>query len=202
MTTLLAFALYPLDYPIALHLILFSVLTLSGIGFPVPEEVTLLMGGYLAYLEFVGFWPVVCTLIIGIIASDILGYSFGRYWGESISQRLRRFHTFSRVLEKGKYYFDRHGEKLVLFSRPFLGVRIVVPILAGNFRMNFGKFLLYDVVGAIPWTLFLVTLSYYVGSGVDLIAEVRGVKYVVLGLLVFVIVLYGVVQFVRKLLRT
>lgn len=185
MNFLLAFIWVPLDSALAIYGVLFAILILSGIGLPIPEEVTLLFGGYLAYLEFIDFWTAVYVLTGGIIIADLFGYLLGRFAGDWVSGKLSRFSASTYFLEKAKEYFERHGEKVVLLSRPLIGVRIAVPILAGHFKMNFFKFFVFDALGAIPWTFFLVSLSYYLGSGLDLITEVKEIKhaiFLVLGL--------------------
>lgn len=179
MSILYALIWFPLESSLALYATLFAVLILSGIGLPVPEEVTLLLGGYLAYLGFIDFWRTFYVLVAGIIVADLFGYLLGRFAGDWISFKLSRFRTSTVVLDKAKEYFDRHGEKVVLFSRPLVGIRVAVPILAGHFKMNFFKFLLFDALAAIPWTFLLVSVSYYFGAGLDLITEVREIKYAI-----------------------
>ena len=174
-----AFILLPLDSALALYSALFAILILSGIGLPVPEEVTLLLAGYLAYLGFIGFWQTLYVLIAGVVTADMLGYFLGRFAGDWVSVKLSHFRTPTMVLAKAREYFDRHGEKVVLFSRPLIGIRVAVPILAGHFKMNFLKFLLFDVLAAIPWIFLLVSVSYYFGAGLDLLTEVREIKYAI-----------------------
>lgn len=188
----LAFLLLPLDSKTALYIALFGILIFSGLGLPVPEEITLLLGGYLAYLGFIKFWPTVYILIAGIIVADIFGYFLGRCAGEWISSKFLRFRAAALLHDKAEWYFKRHGEKLVLFSRPLIGVRVAVPMLAGHFRMNFVKFLLFDSMAAIPWTFILVSLSYYLGSGLDLITEIREIKHLIFILIWALIVIYAV----------
>lgn len=187
----------PLDHRTLLYLTLFLVLVFSGLGLPVPEEVTLLLGGYLAYLEFLSFWPTVYVLTSGIIVADIVGYFLGRFAGERVEAYFIRHRRIAKFLRKARSAFDRQGEKVVIFSRPFLGIRVAVPILAGHFRMNFLKFLIYDVIAAIPWTFFLVSLSYYLGSGLALITEIKEIKHLGFAILGTAILLYAAIKFLK-----
>ena len=182
MGILYAFIWLPLESKTAIYTVLFLILIVSGFGIPIPEEATLLVGGYLAYLEFIDFWPTVYILILGIIVADSAGYFFGRLAGAFLTKKLSRFKYANLFFGKTKNYFDTYGERMVLFTRPLLGVRVLVPILAGNFRMNFFKFFIFDALGAIPWTFFLVSASYYFGLGLDFLTEVREIKYVIVTL--------------------
>lgn len=201
MDLLLAFILFPFDWNAAPYVTLFFALALSSIGLPIPEEITLLLGGYLAYADVIQFWPAIYTLAIGIIAGDILGYLVGKKWGPIAWEKsLKRWHVADNLLQKAKGYFDRHGEKVVIFSRPVFGFRVVVPILAGYFRMNFVKFILYDLIAAIPWTILLVSLSYYLGASFDLIIEVRAIKHLLFALIGLAIVSYGIIHAFKNLM--
>lgn len=198
MTTLLAFVLFPLDSPLALYAVLFAVLVLSGVGLPIPEEVTLVFGGYLAYLEFIDFWTAVYVLIAGIVAADIGGYLVGRFGSEYIARALARWRPLEALHQKVAALFARHGDKIVVMSRPLFVVRVAVPIFAGHVRMRFIKFLLLDIAAAVPWTLFLVSLSYYLGSGFDLLTEIREIKltfFIIFGL---AIILFTAVRFIKS----
>lgn len=198
MEYLLAFIFLPLESVGSLYVVLFSVLILSGVGLPIPEEATLLLGGYLAYLGFTDFYLTLYVLVLGIVVADMFGYCLGRYGGGWISRKIARFKTTTIFLEKGKKYFERHGEKVVFFSRPLLGIRVAVPILAGHFKMHFGKFVLYDLAGAIPWTIFLVFASYYLGVGLDWIVKAREIKVVIFFVLGLAILSFAALRFLRN----
>lgn len=185
----------PLDHRALLYLTLFLVLIFSGVGLPIPEEVTLLLGGYLAYLEFLSFWPTIYILVAGILAADIGGYLMGRFGGEWVYDKISHKPAAAKFFEKTKYYFERHGEKIVLFTRPLLGVRGLVPILAGHFKMNFAKFLFYDFIASVPWTFIVVSVSYYFGLGLDFITEVREVKYIVLAVAALAVLVLSAIKF-------
>ena len=197
MNLLFAFVLFPLDSPSALSLMLFLVLVLSGLGLPVPEEVTLIFGGYLAYLEFIDFWTAVYVLIAGIIAADIVGFLLGRYAMTFILRWMLRWSPLTRVFQKAETLFERYGDKIVVFSRPLAGVRVAVPIFAGYTGMRFWKFLALDLIAAIPWTLLLVSLSYYLGPSFDLLRGLRDMKYAILLTLALAAAGYVAVRLVK-----
>lgn len=198
MNLLFAFILFPLDSPVALSAMLFFVLVLSGVGLPVPEEVTLIFGGYLAYLEFIDFWTAVYVLTAGIIAADIMGFMLGRYGMAWILRAILRWRALAFVFEKAEALFVRFGDKIVLLSRPLAGVRVAVPIFAGYTGMPFWKFLALDLVAAIPWTILLVSLSYYLGPGFDLLwSGLRGMKYAALAGIVLAVLAVVAVRFMK-----
>jgi len=50
---------------------LFLILFLSGSGLPVPEEITLLTGGFLVNLGFIRFYPTLAAVFVGVLAGDL-----------------------------------------------------------------------------------------------------------------------------------
>lgn len=199
MDIIFALILFPLDIPAALYAIFFGLIFISAFGVPIPEEVPLLLAGYLVYLGFLEFWMTIAVLAAGIIIADIFGYILGRFAGDFLYAKVfGRFVFLCEILEKGKNAFDRYGEKVVLFSRPVAGLRFVVPILAGHFRMEFKKFIGYDVIAAVAWTFFLVTISFYLGTGLTLIADFRIIKYTIIAIIIVILAGWVLVRYIRK----
>ena len=195
---LILFVFSPLHSAFSFYGALAALLILAGIGLPVPEEVSLLLGGYFVYLEITRFWPTVGVLIVAILIGDIMGYLMGRFAGDWTHRNIiLRSRFVAAFLEKTKGYFERYGEKMVIFSRPFVGVRVAVPILSGHFRMRFLKFFVYDAIAAIPWTIFLVSLSYYLGSSLDFVTEVREIKHLLFALIGIVIIIFIALRLVK-----
>lgn len=200
MNTLLSLILLPLDYPSVLLMLLFFILMISGVGLVIlPEEVILLLGGYLAYLEFIPFSATVAVLTIGILAADMSGYWVGRRYGGWIEKHVVQRWRFAAVIfEKVITLFQKHGEKMVLFSRPLFIVRVAIPMFAGHTRMDFKKFLLYDAVVSIPWAVLLVSGSYYLSATLDVFAEARAIKHAVVIVLVLGFISYLAVRLIRS----
>jgi undecaprenyl-diphosphatase len=81
-------------------------------------------------------------------------------------------------------FFQRHGGKAVLIGR-FIGfLRALAPFVAGSSRMPYGRFLAYNVTGAILWTVACVFLGYFVGAAWPIAEKWVGRAGLVLGLVV------------------
>ena len=50
---------------------LFLILFLSGLGLPIPEEITLLTGGFLINLGFIRFYPTLAAVFVGVLTGDM-----------------------------------------------------------------------------------------------------------------------------------
>lgn len=191
--------LLPLDNVSALYAVLFGLIFVAGFGAPIPEEITLLLAGYLSYLGFTDFFTTVGVLSMSIVTTDFVSYLLGRYAGDFLYEKILGHFEFTReLLEKAKIYFDRFGERVILVTRPIVGVRFVVPIMAGHFRMNIKKFVAYDCIAAVPYTLILISLSYYLGSVFTLIADFRFIKHIIGWTISGIIVLMLIWQYIKK----
>lgn len=198
MSALFAAFLLPIDSKFGLYGVLFALMVLGGMGLPMPEEVVLLLGGYLAYLEFIDFWPAILVLIIGIIIGDGAAYFLGRLFGDRLLSKIIRFKPVAALFVKTGKYFDKYGDKIILLSRPLVGVRSAFLFFAGHHRVSFVKFLFFDIIATIPWTFFMVFLSYYLGTGLDLLTEVREVKHTIFILLGVAVIFYASVRFIKR----
>ena len=129
MDTFFTLVLTALDHPAWIHAILFFILSFSGTGIGLlSEEVVLLLGGYLAYLEFIRLSTALAVLSAGIMAADVVGYLIGFWYGAWIEEHIvARWGFAKRMTEKVKKMFLRHGEKMVMFSRPFFAVWFAYP---------------------------------------------------------------------------
>lgn len=191
--------LLPLDNVSALYAVLFGLIFVAGFGVPIPEEITLLLAGYLSYLGFTDFLTTVGVLSISIITTDFVSYFLGRYAGDFLYEKVLGHFKFTReLLEKAKTYFDRFGERVILVTRPIVGVRFVVPIMAGHFRMNIKKFVAYDIIAAVPYTFILVSLSYYLGSVFTLIADFHFINHIIGWTFFSIVVLMLIWRYIKK----
>lgn len=195
MTVILIFIL---TYPAALYAIIFMALLLAGIGLPLPDEVTFIFAGYLASLGFMSISGAIAIAVLGLLAADTAGYMMGKYAGAFLARLLARSRHASAAYEHAAALFARYGDRIVALSRPLFGIRVAVPIFAGHARMPFRKFIVLDALTAIPWAIFFVVMSYYVGSSFDLFSDLRRIKHYFFLSLGLAIIITAGVRFMRS----
>lgn len=146
------------------YLGIFAALLLGGIGFPFPEDATLIACGALVSRHATGLVPTLAVAYAGLLVSDFVLYSIGRRYGRPVVTH-RRFHRLLSperlALMEGR--FGRWGVYVILFGRHMAGLRAEIFIAAGVFRMSRAKFLLADAVTA-PFTIALMFGIGYLGS--------------------------------------
>ncbi len=113
-------------------------------------------------------------LIVAALCGDNVNYWVGRKLGPVIFSREadavahgQKPGIFVRLLNKKhlhktESFFAKHGPKAIILARFVPIVRTFTPFVAGMGRMNYGRFLLFSVIGAVLW------VGICVGAGVML----------------------------------
>ena len=102
-------------------------------------------------------------LFVAAVIGDTVNYWIGQVVG------LRVFKPDAKILktaylEKTEEFFARYGGKTIILARFMPIVRTYAPFVAGASRMNYPKFLLYNVVGGFLWVSIFVFLGYFFGN--------------------------------------
>ena len=128
-----------------------------------PGDSLLFAAGALAGIGSLDPLVLGASLFVAAVLGDSCNYYIGLRLGAAVYARdsrwIRRDH-----LDQAREFFERHGGKSVLIARfaPFL--RTFVPFVAGASRMHYGRFLFYNVLGALFWVGGFVGLGYFFGN--------------------------------------
>ena len=104
-----------------------------------------------------------------------------------------------RYLVNSGAYYEKYGGFALIAGRFLPVIRTFVPILAGIIGINFWKFNLYNVVGAILWTWTLIPLGYWIGKKIP--ASIDNIEYFILGitLVTMTIMVRGIIKHRKSL---
>lgn len=154
------------------YLGVFLFLIACGLGFPCPEEVALIGGGYAVYKAGGGWLAclgMVGVAMSGVLVGDVMLYYLGRRVGEHPEKVpfIGRHLTPNRMAEARKL-FARHGAKAVFFGRFLFGIRAVTFFVSGSMRVPLSTFVLMDGLGALLSVPISVVLAWYFGSHLEL----------------------------------
>ena len=106
---------------------------------------------------------VIGLLITAAILGNSCNYAIGRSIGPpAFSGRYRLLKI--EYLERTEMFFNKHGGKTVVLSRFLPILRTFAPFVAGVGRMDYGRFQMYNVVGAFSWVLTFVIGGYLFGN--------------------------------------
>ena len=147
---------------------------LENAGVPVPGETILLIAGYFAASRSDQFniIRVMLTAATGAVVGDNIGFAIGHHYGRGILLRLGRFIFLTpKRLEHMENYFRSHGNKTILVARFITGLRVFAALLAGASKMRWRVFFVYNVAGALLWSIVITTLGYLFGQSLPLLVK-------------------------------
>ena len=120
-------------------------------------------------------------LIVAAVVGDTVNYHVGKTIGPRVRKGEKSKIFNKKHLDKTHKFFEKYGAKTIILCRFVPIVRTFAPFVAGAGAMNYSKFILYNVVGAVAWVVLMM------GSGV-LFGQLEVVKknfeLVVIGIVV------------------
>lgn len=151
---------------LAVNLIIF-VETGLLIGFCLPGDSLLVTVGLVACLGNWNLPLLLATLCVSAIVGDSVGYSIGWKTGPRIFSREDSFFFHKDHLLKAQAFYERHGGKTIILARFVPIVRTFAPVVAGVGRMEYRRFLFYNVFGGIGWVVSLTLFGYFLPTAIE-----------------------------------
>jgi membrane protein DedA with SNARE-associated domain len=147
---------------------LFGVLLLCGLGLPLPEDIALLAGGFLAHRGITQLPMTLVVAFLGVIVGDNSLYFLGRRFGTGLVSYLRIGRPSSQVqIDRLRDFMERHGHRAIFYARFLVGVRALIYLTAGSLGVSPGRFVFYDLLGAVISVPLVVGLGYVFGAQIE-----------------------------------
>jgi membrane protein DedA with SNARE-associated domain len=169
------------------YLAIIAILTLTGTGLPIPEELPIVTAGLLSAHGQMNPWLALAACLIGAISGDCVMYWIGRRFGRSVVREHPWYAHFVKPEREAEIekMIEQHGLKVFLLARFLVGFRSPVYLTAGILRVSFRRFLLTDLFCASLVIGLFFGLSFFFGEAITTLihdAEI-GVTVVVLAAL-------------------
>jgi len=151
---------------IALNVIVFTETGLL-IGFLLPGDSLLVTAGIVAWASN---WPVVwliLTLCLSAIIGDSVGYYIGWKAGPRLFNKEKSFFFRKDYLEAAQKFYEKHGGKTIIIARFIPIIRTFAPVVAGIGKMNYRRFLFFNIFGGIGWVVSMILLGYFLTPVLD-----------------------------------
>lgn len=145
------------------------------IGLLIPAEATVLVAAFLAYQGYFPVEQVLAATLAGALAGDQLGYLAGRFGGQRVAASTGRVGRLWRRNERmAQQLFRRRSILAVSVARFISFVRTLMPWFAGMSRMPYGRYLAYDLLGVVGWSVLSVLAGYAAGGSWHIVADAMG----------------------------
>jgi len=177
----------------------FVLMALESACIPIPSEVTMPVGGFLASSGQLNLWVVGFMGVAGNLAGSLVAYAVGATGGRALVMRFGRYVRLNEHhLRRAEDWFARRGESAVFWSRLLPVVRTFISLPAGVGRMKLGRFSLYTVLGCVPWSFGLAVGGYYLGRNWEKLAKNIELVSIVIAVAVVAAIVVLVVRGRRK----
>ena len=159
--------------PAALYLILAVVAATENFVPPIPADVIVAFGSFLAAREQRSPIPTIIAVVIGNVGGAVAMFALGRRYGADwIRRRMRVMGEGAE--QRVRHWYNRFGLPALFLSRFLPGVRAVVPPLAGAIRVPATGAIIAIATASTLWYATLAVLAYRLGSEWDRIASAIG----------------------------
>jgi membrane-associated protein len=152
-------------------------------GFFLPGDSLLFAAGVLAAAGYFNIWLIVVLAVLAAVFGDSTGYYIGGHFGKWLLKKEENWWWKKSHLIAAENFYEKRGAITLVLARFMPFIRSFVPLAAGISKMNYRKFLQFNLIGGIAWGVSLPVLGYFLGQ---LIPDIE--KYIVAIVLGIVVV--------------
>ncbi|HVA16503.1 MAG TPA: VTT domain-containing protein [Candidatus Dormibacteraeota bacterium] len=154
------------------YVVLFVWVLLEQGGLPIPSIPLLLAAGALAGAGKLNLALSLTLPVAASMISDVCWYEIGKRRGGSVLNLICRISLEpDSCARRTEDLYARLGAKSLFIARFVPGLSSVAPPLAGIFRMRLSRFLVYDALGGVLWSVTFIGLGFVFSSELERIAK-------------------------------
>ena len=171
------------------YLGMFLGMVLEAVIIIIPSEAILATGGILAANNIFSFWGAFFTGLLGSVFCAIVIYCMGYFGGKPFIKKYGKYFFMKEEdIEKSDSWFNKYGMIGALIGRNFPIIRTLISLPIGIMRLSFFKFLIYTIIGSIPWTFVFVYVGYTLGNGWTVVNKYVGNLKVPIKILILLLI--------------
>lgn len=173
-----------------LYIVVLIIFAETGlfVGFFLPGDSLLFITGMIIANSLSPFSNEMMNLVywISLISvagfiGNMVGYWFGKKSGPLLFERKDTWLFKRKYIVQAKEFYDKKGGGAIVLARFLPIVRTFAPIVAGVVKMDFKKFVFFNIIGCIAWVVSMIVAGYLLGSNVWV---KENLEYIVIGLIV------------------
>jgi membrane-associated protein len=149
------------------YLVLFGVVFAESgllVGFFLPGDSLLFTVGVVAGAGKLKIGAMIVMLAIASILGDGIGFLLGNTLGYRLFQNANSRLFRREYLDRTHAFYERHGGKTIVYAKFVPIIRTFAAFIAGVGKMQYGRFLTFNIGGAIGWVTIMITLGYLLGN--------------------------------------
>jgi membrane-associated protein len=157
-----------------------------------PGDSLLFVVGAFAAKGDIDLVLIYALLCIAAVAGNMANYHIGRFLGPKVFEKNSRF-LKKEYLERTHAFYEKHGGKAIVIARFLPIIRTFAPFVAGIGRMEYRRFVLYNLAGCVAWITSFVLGGYFFGN-IPIVKE--NLTAVIFGI-IMVSLVPSVIEFIR-----
>src|SRR5215471_16858730 len=158
------------------------------VGFFLPGDSLLVTAGILAAAGVLDIRWLILGAAVAAVAGDQTGYLIGRRAGAALTKRYEKFRLH---LERAHAFYEKYGSKTIVLARFVPIVRTFVPAVAGAARMNYQRFVMYNIMGGVFWVLSTSLLGFVLGRTIP---NIDRYLHLVIAIVIFLSILPSILE--------
>jgi len=191
------------EYGLWTYLILFIIIFLeTGLVITpfLPGDTLLFVAGACAAGGLLELHWLRLACILGAILGDTLNYWIGNYIGLKVLQCRFPGILKKEYIDRTYGFYERYGGLTIFVARFVPVVRTFAPFLAGVGSMKYPKFITFNILGGVVWSVSIVSAGYLLGTLPIVQQNLNLLIYVVIAatLGTIIVIIAGIVSSYRE----
>ncbi|WP_153708015.1 DedA family protein [Eikenella corrodens] len=129
-----------------------------------PGDSLLFAAGAVAALGGMNVHIAAALLLAAAVIGDAVNFAIGKYFGEKLFAKPDSRVFKREYLDKTHAFYEKYGGKTIILARFVPIVRTFAPFVAGMGKMHYGRFIRYNIIGALMWVGLLTYAGYFFGE--------------------------------------
>jgi len=181
---------------------MFLGMVLEAVIIIIPSELILATGGILSGQGIFSFWGAFITGLLGSVFCAVIIYYMGYFGGKGFVKKYGKyFFMKDDEVRKSNSWFDKYGLIAACIGRNVPIVRTLVSLPIGVARLSFKKFLLYTIIGSIPWTFVFVYFGYSLGNNWVILKQVTSRLKLPIRILIGILIISWIYKMIKKFIK-
>ena len=169
------------------------------VGFFLPGDSLLVTAGIFAATGDLNLWTLNIVLSLAAILGDTTGYVIGFKTGPMIFRREDSLFFHRKHLLTAKQFYDQYGGFTIVVARFIPILRTFAPVVAGVGKMQYSRFIVYNVFGGILWVFSMTFAGYFLGR---MVPNIQEQIHIVIAVVIFLSLLPGIIKLAREKWKT